>query len=1267
MPSSYFFTGAGFSLASATALSQTLVQVDYTSAPQASSPSGVHDALNPANYAFAGPGGAVLTAVTPVGANPLAFQLHFGAPLLPGTWTVLVTNVRDPYGSPLGAPTSEVFVIVPNSAQPSLTSGDAVTNPEPIIRKHLSPALAGPNWDGLIAALEQGDIYNRENATAAFNQLFISTASGPYLTQRGADNGITRPVNVGISDPLFSQLIIDVSTNKVVQEAIREILEVFYGQNSLRAFALSGTTEPYNLSGNVFDLEWTVDETTAFKYTFQNSDFAASGAGRAIEVAAALTRVMHTAGSEAFAIATPSLTVAGVNQVAIYSPSLGLRSFVRVTGGLAQNVFQFPEPLNPYVGTITVVNNYQWVYTKPTQSTTLISLTVNTLGGPALIDFSSLRPGDYVVITVPAQTGFTGTFQILNVTYSYSGTFLTQTLTIPQIPTTGTFVQASNSGYSFYRPEKQSIYEPNGRTVIVSQSVPGRVDINIPATSSAVNRNLANGAYIHANAGNTVERYQRTAGGLVTLTFSAPHGLLVGQQIYIDRVQPAFSVPFIDFAIPGGTPEDPRQNPASLVTCFANLGPTPLGSFGRGGIAGTLLSNGQFLVTGGNYSLVTPLCTRLQEDASVVISDGTEANGAIAHVTQWVDTASMATARAYHSICPYGIQALVAGGESGGFSFVSAELYDPGANTWTTTGAMSTARTRFQLVDLQNGMALAIGGNPSVGVYTATTEVFNGSSWASSGSMNYPRSEFQAVRLSNGVVMACGGYTTGGAVSFTSETWNGGVWTKSGLMSHGRAAFAAIVLPNFVLIAGGLAVATNDPNNPADIDVTSSCEIWNPQSGRWSPMTSMNIPRHNFFLAYVPALNRVYAIGGINDGPPLADPGTVEYLDLNTGRWYLSPAVVNFSQAVAIGGTLNSGAIYVDLGISGPQGPGLVVPASEGVSGGGLNDLFVTIVAVPTSTTLQFLTADGAGDEVYSSNFSNFDPTGFALSLSRAAGIVTAMMTLPTGYVVDLQPGDLVYVNAIASSGLISGIKTVLTATSTSFTYAEGGGAASTGSAALSLDVNTAATVTAWAELAAVAPWYGPYIYDPVAGLAVTAGNGVTTLAISADQQYDYVEVQATAVFKAPGYIALGFGFQNQTSAIKLLDVYTDPVSGFTRLVIDYSYRFASSFPVGSEVTLLAGNAPYDPLLQIPAKTNAPGSFWLTASPAGRVAAESITQAALAAGIVENIVVVYPGDIGLGGAGLPTEGAQKLSDIVYVFAGDEPEAEEQAAREEVPV
>ncbi len=1254
MSSSYAFLGAGFSVASAFAPSATIVQIAYTSVPQAFSASSSTDALNPANYALAGPNAVTVTHVTMVGGNPQIFDLYTSGPMASGPWVVTVSNVLDPFNVPLSSPDFADFTVSAASVIPPLTP--PVQFDDPIIRKHLSPGLFGDNWDGLIAALEQGDIYNRENAEAAFNQLFISTAVGPYLTAQAANYGVQQPPNVGMSDALFRQLVISLNTNKVVQEAIREILEVFYGQDSLRAFAQAGTDGPYNLSGGVFDLQWTVDERQSFSYTFQTSDFFQPGQAQAIEVAAVLTRIMEQAGSEAFATNSPSPT-STAQRVRIYSPSLGLRSSVRVTGGMAQNVLQFPSLVNPYTGSVTA---YTWVYTRPVQGTTLLTLTIS---GTPLINFAVLEVGDYVIIqSAGSGTPFQGTFPITGVTYEYVSSNLVQTISIPQISTTGSFVQTANSGYTFYRPTKNGIYEPNGRTVIVSQSVPGRIDISIPATTAAVNRTLQDGAYLHVNAAQDIIRYQRDP-GTVTLTFASPHGLSVGQQVYIDGAQPATSIPFIDFTTGIVDAVTVRNLGASLCTCSVEVGLPPSGTNAQN-LSGCLLTNGQVLSAGGNVSGALASAQRWQVASTGVIADGTEADGAIQYNTQYVTTADMNQVRYDdgQNISTLGSRAVVAGGFDGTNYLTETEVYDPGANTWTTEGTLHTGRAFHVVLDLLNGTALAVGGVTTGPAVTATAEVFNGTSWATTGTMGTTRSYFTATRLANGQVLAAGGFVDlNFTLTPTSEVWNGSTWSQSGYMNFARFLHAAVLLPNGnVLVAGGLAVPASLPAaSTGDWVLQNTVEQYTPATGRWSPLPSMSVARQDFSLVLVPALNRVYAIGYST---------VIEYLDLATMTWHVSPAQLTQTSAGfqrPVAALMPAGnAIYVAVGNSaaGAPSPELLEIASETVSAGNLNDLFVTISATPSGYTAQYETMQDAVSEGYSSNFSNFNPAGFALSLSRTGGITTATMTIPAGYVVNLQPGNLVYVNVLSTSGLVSGLKTVLTATSTSFTYAEAGGAVGPiTAAALSLDINTAAILTPWKEVASVPPLLGPYIYDPTGGLAVTSGNSTTTMAVFADQQYNYIEVAPTTSFPAAGgYIALGFGFQTQTPPILLLEVYTG-LSGNTRLVIDYSYRFTSSFAVGSEVTLLTGKAPYEPITPQAEQT---GGFWLTDSPAGRLAAEGYVSSSLAAGITENLVIVYPGDIGLGGAGLPTQGAQKLSDIVYVFAGDTPEAEEQAARME---
>jgi hypothetical protein len=76
------------------------------------------------------------------------------------------------------------------------------------------------------------------------------------------------------------------------------------------------------------------------------------------------------------------------------------------------------------------------------------------------------------------------------------------------------------------------------------------------------------------------------------------------------------------------------------------------------------------------------------------------------------------------------------------------------------------------------------------------------------------------------------------------------------------------------------------------------------------------------------------------------------------------------------------------------------------------------------------------------------------------------------------------------------------------------------------------------------------------------------------------------------------------------------------------------------------------------------GSFYITDSPAGRIVAEDAVKAAAGAGINVNVTVIYPGDRGLGGEGLPTSGTYKLSDVVGIFGSSTPDADTVAARED---
>jgi hypothetical protein len=107
-----------------------------------------------------------------------------------------------------------------------------------------------------------------------------------------------------------------------------------------------------------------------------------------------------------------------------------------------------------------------------------------------------------------------------------------------------------------------------------------------------------------------------------------------------------------------------------------------------------------------------------------------------------------------------------------------------------------------------------------------------------------------------------------------------------------------------------------------------------------------------------------------------------------------------------------------------------------------------------------------------------------------------------------------------------------------------------------------------------------------------------------------------------------------------------------TEIAIDYNFVFPQDIPTGAKVTLL-----YEKGVWLPPHPEQIGSFYLTDSPSGRVAASNTVDEMVAAGVNVFKTIVYPGDYGLGGAGLPAEGQNKLSDKVIVWGGEDIDAE----------
>lgn len=1046
---------------------------------------------------------------------------------------------------------------------------------ESILRKHLNPALKGDGWNAVIAGMSTGDDANWENAKRAFDQLFKISAGGLYLERLAADDGLQKPLNLGMPDELFRHYAIQMTNGKLVENALLEILEIFYGAESVRAFSDSGVAEPFVMADGE-TLTVLLDERDEVTVVFTGADFDDLNSVRAVEVAAAITRTFRTNGLTGYALANVDVTT-GSTHVRIYSGALGLVSSVRVLGGSGQNILRF----DTYLPLLTLP--VMWDVT-PNTTTRRTRFTVT--GGTA--DLSQLVIGDYVnVFGTIFDAANRGAFQVVDVSYAYPGGILTQYFEVALDGVTQSgLTQVNGNDLVFFRPTRKTTFSASRTTVV---AVTGdSVSIVLPATSQAVGRGPYTGAYAQvadALAVSTLERIN----GVVTVATLAAHGLAEGDQAYVDEAYAALGAPAVAAAVNarahGGT------SAYSKGSIWSALAPSAV--TGAVHACAVLLPDGRALVAGGDLGvnngpyLAVNTCQLFRLNSVTTHADSSvEADYDSLAATVLPATRTLAAMSLAPALSALDGQALLTGGTQGAAAFATTYAFDPtaggGLGSWTAKTVMSHVRCAHSQTTLANGKVLAAGGASagSGGAAVATAELYDpdANTWTdTAATIRQARCDHQAVLLPSGKVLVAGGrtlasgtllyadYTDLGPLLATCEVYDpvGDTWTTTGPMSYARFQHQLVLLPSGkVLAVGGVGY---DPTQsaPSPVPAVRDAEVYDPATGRWSPAGRLAYAHEHVAVALLPARGQLVVFGG----PTSA---VTELLDTTTMRWAVGPmaqgaprdggvaVAMSHSLVFAAGGT-ESGSGFTDAVI------GLYVPTADQFMAGSLNGL-VTVSAVLSPTSFQYLTPD--------------------VLTYTLSGSATAMVT------------------------------------------------------------------PARAEADPLVP--GPFTYDPHGGVAVTDVESEVQEALAAGHRYGQITVTDATVFPdEPGWLVFNFGFEDQVAPVK----YFGRLSA-TTIGLDYGFRFPKDVPVGVKVTLLAHKGAF-----VPAAPETVGSFYLTASAAGRVAASSAIDAAVAAGLVVHKTVDYPGDRGLGGQGYPASGQAKLSDEVAVWGGDELDTELEAARE----
>jgi hypothetical protein len=298
---------------------------------------------------------------------------------------------------------------------------------------------------------------------------------------------------------------------------------------------------------------------------------------------------------------------------------------------------------------------------------------------------------------------------------------------------------------------------------------------------------------------------------------------------------------------------------------------------------------------------------------------------------QWQPTGNLKNARTGHTatLLPSGL-VLVSFGDT-----PSAELYHPDSNEWIlTAGSPSLPRSKPTATLLRDGNVLAVGGiigNPDPEL---RTEIYDHSTqtWSFTGGhpLSFERNYHATTELADGRVLVVGGWQNAGNLSEIYDPVTQ-AWTLAGPLNEGRGGHTATLLSDGrVLVVGGAwqgqGFARNaelfDPATPTEKwtlvggrtvsqyqfrsehtatrlqdgkvlvvggreegAFLSSCEVFDPDTGAWSDVGSLNEARtgHSAVLLYT---GNVLVVGGYSQA---SDLQSTEFFNPETARWTLGP------------------------------------------------------------------------------------------------------------------------------------------------------------------------------------------------------------------------------------------------------------------------------------------------------------------------------------------------------------------------------------------
>jgi len=196
--------------------------------------------------------------------------------------------------------------------------------------------------------------------------------------------------------------------------------------------------------------------------------------------------------------------------------------------------------------------------------------------------------------------------------------------------------------------------------------------------------------------------------------------------------------------------------------------------------------------------------------------------------------------------------------------------------------------------------------------------------WSTTSSMIAARAEHTATLLPDGRVLVAGGVADGKEeVSLASAELydpNTGKWSPTGSMTRPRSQHTATLLPDgSVLVAGGYCPRTTKgcpPHEDPD-GAMAAAEIYDPGTGKWTPTGDMTTQRSGHTATLLD--DGKVLVAGTEQGEPATFLASSELFDPSTGKWTATGDMIS-GRTQQMATLLPDGHVLVAGGI-GPVSP----------------------------------------------------------------------------------------------------------------------------------------------------------------------------------------------------------------------------------------------------------------------------------------------------------------------------------------------------------